>query len=53
MVKVAQQIVAGVMYHLTIEAKDGTAVNLYEARIWVKPWLNFQKLEDFKLANRN
>ncbi|KAF3330708.1 Chain A, Adhiron: A Stable And Versatile Peptide Display Scaffold - Full Length Adhiron [Carex littledalei] len=52
-VKVAQQIVSGIMYHLTIEAKDGTSVNLYEARIWVKPWSNFQKLQDFKLADRN
>jgi hypothetical protein len=41
------------MYHLTIEAKDGTAVNWYEAKIWVKLWLNFQKLEDFKLADPN
>ncbi|XP_078182692.1 cysteine proteinase inhibitor A-like [Carex rostrata] len=52
-VKVAQQIVSGIMYYLTIEAKNGTAVNLYEAKIWVQPWSNFRKLQDFKLADRN
>jgi Cystatin domain len=39
-VMVKQRIVAGIMYVLTI-VKDGAAVNWYEAKILVKPWLNF------------
>ncbi|KAJ4767225.1 Cysteine proteinase inhibitor [Rhynchospora pubera] len=52
-VKATQQVVAGLKYYLTIEAKDGTTVNLYEAKIWLQPWSNFQKLEEFKLADLN
>ncbi|GLJ49467.1 hypothetical protein SUGI_1048050 [Cryptomeria japonica] len=49
-VKAEQQVVAGTMYHLTIEAKqDGdSSPKLYEAKVWVKPWENFKKLQDFK-----
>lgn len=49
-VKVDQQVVAGTMYHLTLEAKeDGdSAPKLYEAKVWVKPWENFKELQDFK-----
>lgn len=51
-VKVEEQVVAGTMYHLTLEAKDdGDSVpKLYEAKVWVKPWENFKKLQDFKPA---
>ncbi|PSE25186.1 cystatin domain-containing protein [Acinetobacter baumannii] len=52
-VKAEEQVVAGMMYHLTIEAtqKDGEAENppkLYEAKVWVKEWENFKNLEEFK-----
>ncbi|GLJ06933.1 hypothetical protein SUGI_0053100 [Cryptomeria japonica] len=49
-VKVDQQVVAGTVYHLTLEAKeDGdSAPKLYEAKVWVKPWENFKELQDFK-----
>nr|ABK26812.1 unknown [Picea sitchensis] len=43
-----EQVVAGTMYHLTIEAEDGDHPKLYKAKVWVKPWENFKRLEDFK-----
>ncbi|XP_072955221.1 cysteine proteinase inhibitor A-like [Typha angustifolia] len=49
-VKVRQQVVAGMLYYLTIEALDGGNKKLYEAKVWVKPWMKFKELEDFKLA---
>ncbi|XP_062207166.1 cysteine proteinase inhibitor-like isoform X2 [Phragmites australis] len=50
LVKVKQQVVAGTMYYLTIEVKDGEVKKLYEARVWEKPWMNFKELVDFKPA---
>uniref|UniRef100_A0A0C9RYG9 Cysteine proteinase inhibitor n=1 Tax=Wollemia nobilis TaxID=56998 RepID=A0A0C9RYG9_9CONI len=50
-VKAQEQVVAGTMYHLTVEtqAKEGNdQPQLYEAKVWVKPWENFKKLEGFK-----
>jgi hypothetical protein len=44
------QVVQGTMYHLTIEVQEGGNPKLYEAKVWVKPWENFKKLEDFKPA---
>ncbi|PIN04069.1 hypothetical protein CDL12_02260 [Handroanthus impetiginosus] len=41
-VKAKEQVVAGKMYHLTLEAVDGGKKNLYEAKVWVKPWMNFK-----------
>ena len=48
MVKVRQQVVAGTMYYITLEATDGGKKNKYEAKIWVKPWLNFKELQESK-----
>ncbi|KAK6925509.1 Cystatin domain [Dillenia turbinata] len=44
-----QQVVAGTMYYITLEATDGDAKKAYEAKVWAKPWLNFKELQDFKL----
>lgn len=41
-------VVSGLMYHLKVKASSGGQTNLYEAKIWVKPWLNFKSLEEFK-----
>ncbi|XP_061349991.1 cysteine proteinase inhibitor 6 [Gastrolobium bilobum] len=49
-VKAQEQVVAGTMYHLTLEAIDAGEKKIYEAKIWVKPWMNFKELHDFKLA---
>ncbi|KAL6340691.1 hypothetical protein AAG906_014381 [Vitis piasezkii] len=47
-VKVRQQVVAGTIYYITLDATDGGKKNKYEAKIWVKPWLNFKELQEFK-----
>ncbi|KAK9273051.1 hypothetical protein L1049_017858 [Liquidambar formosana] len=44
-----EQVVAGTMYYITLEATDGGKKKVYEAKIWVKPWLNFKELQEFKL----
>lgn len=50
MVKAQEQVVAGTLHHLTIEAMDAGKKKLYEAKVWVKPWLNFKELQEFKHA---
>ncbi|KAL1821108.1 cysteine proteinase inhibitor A isoform X3 [Daucus carota subsp. sativus] len=50
-VKAKEQVVAGTMYHLTLEAIDSGKKHMYEAKVWVKPWMNFKQLEEFKSAN--
>ncbi|XP_051151218.1 cysteine proteinase inhibitor A-like [Andrographis paniculata] len=50
-VKAKEQVVAGKIYYLTLEAADGEKKNLYEAKVWVKPWMNFKQLQEFKPAN--
>ncbi|KAJ6392936.1 hypothetical protein OIU77_022420 [Salix suchowensis] len=49
-VKAKEQVVAGTMHHLTIEAIEAGKKNIYEAKVWVKPWLNFIELKEFKHA---
>lgn len=49
-VKAQEQVVAGTLHHLTIEALDAGKKKLYEAKVWVKPWLNFKELQEFKHA---
>lgn len=46
--KAKEQVVAGKLYHLTLEASDAGKKKIYEAKVWVKPWMNFKKLEEFK-----
>ncbi|RRT81751.1 hypothetical protein B296_00017720 [Ensete ventricosum] len=43
-----EQVVAGTLHHLTVEAIDAGKKKLYEAKVWVKPWLHFKELQDFK-----
>ncbi|XP_058210601.1 cysteine proteinase inhibitor A-like [Rhododendron vialii] len=47
-VKAKEQVVAGKMYHLTLEAIDAGKKQIYEAKVWVKPWMNFKQLQEFK-----
>lgn len=47
-VKAQEQVVAGTMHHLTIEAIDAGEKKIYNAKVWVKPWLNFKELQEFK-----
>lgn len=45
-----QQVVAGTVYYITLEATDGGKKKVYEAKVWEKPWLNFKELQEFKLV---
>ncbi|KAK9291013.1 hypothetical protein L1049_009196 [Liquidambar formosana] len=49
--KAKEQVVAGKMYHLTLEAIDAGKNKIYEAKVWVKPWMNFKELQEFKHAH--
>ncbi|KAL2322581.1 hypothetical protein Fmac_026960 [Flemingia macrophylla] len=46
-----QQVVSGTMYYITLEAKDGEKNEVYETKVWVKPWLNFKEIQEFKLVD--
>ncbi|KAK9951298.1 hypothetical protein M0R45_006752 [Rubus argutus] len=46
-----EQVVAGKIYHLTLEAFDAGIKKIYEAKVWVKPWINFKQLQEFKLSH--
>ncbi|XP_052175643.1 cysteine proteinase inhibitor 12-like isoform X2 [Diospyros lotus] len=50
-VKAKEQVVAGKIYHLTLEATDAGKRKIYEAKVWVKPWINFKQLQEFKHAH--
>lgn len=43
-----KQVVQGTMYYLVIEVTEDNKPKEYEAKVWVKPWENFKKLEEFK-----
>ena len=45
-----QQVVAGTMYYITLEATDGGKKKVYEAKIWEKLWQNFKQVQEFKLV---
>ncbi|KAG9454802.1 hypothetical protein H6P81_007706 [Aristolochia fimbriata] len=49
-VKAKEQVVAGTLHHLTVEAVEAGKKKLYEAKVWVKPWMNFKELQEFKPA---
>ncbi|KAK4278823.1 hypothetical protein QN277_016618 [Acacia crassicarpa] len=47
-VSAKEQVVAGTMYYITLEATDGGKKKIYEAKVWEKPWLNFKEVQEFK-----
>ncbi|KAJ9565697.1 hypothetical protein OSB04_001663 [Centaurea solstitialis] len=47
-VKAQEQVVAGTLHHLTLEIVDAGEKKIYEAKVWVKPWMNFKELQEFK-----
>ncbi|KAB2026017.1 hypothetical protein ERO13_D06G160700v2 [Gossypium hirsutum] len=49
-VKGETQVVSGINYKLVLKAKDGSAVNTYEAVVWEKAWLHFRNLTSFTLV---
>lgn len=46
-----EQVVAGKIYHLKLEAFDAGIKKIYEAKVWVKPWINFKQLQEFKFSH--
>ncbi|XP_008375331.1 cysteine proteinase inhibitor 6-like isoform X1 [Malus domestica] len=50
-VKAKEQVVAGTLHHLTIEAIEAGKKKLYEAKVWVKPWMGFKEEQEFKQAD--
>ncbi|KAG7948596.1 hypothetical protein I3843_13G015300 [Carya illinoinensis] len=50
-VKAQEQVVVGTLHHLTLEAIDAGKKKIYEAKVWVKPWMNFKELQEFKHAD--
>ncbi|KAF4346459.1 cysteine proteinase inhibitor 12 [Cannabis sativa] len=49
-VKSEEQVVAGTLHHLTLEAIEAGQKKIYKAKVWVKPWLNFKELQEFTHA---
>ncbi|KAG2309436.1 hypothetical protein Bca52824_029184 [Brassica carinata] len=47
-VKAREQVVAGIMYYVTLEANEGSQTKNFEAKVWVQPWMNFKQLQEFK-----
>ncbi|KAL8043676.1 hypothetical protein ABFX02_08G000400 [Erythranthe guttata] len=48
-VNAKEQVVAGSLHHLTLEVVDAAGIKkLYEAKVWVKPWMHFKELQEFK-----
>ncbi|XP_010244436.1 PREDICTED: cysteine proteinase inhibitor A-like [Nelumbo nucifera] len=45
-----EQVVAGMMHHLTLEVIEAGKKKLCEAKVWVKPWMNFKELHEFRLV---
>ncbi|XP_059665449.1 cysteine proteinase inhibitor A-like [Cornus florida] len=50
-VNVKEQVVAGTIYYIELEANDGGQKKVYEAKVWVKLWMNFKELQEFKLIS--
>ncbi|XP_020205468.1 cystatin [Cajanus cajan] len=50
-VNAKQQVVSGMVYYITLEAKDGEKKNVYETKVWVKPWLDYKEILEFKLID--
>ncbi|BAS71501.1 Os01g0270100, partial [Oryza sativa Japonica Group] len=47
-VEAKEQVVAGTLHHLTLEALEAGRKKVYEAKVWVKPWLDFKELQEFR-----
>lgn len=47
-VKAQEQVVAGTLHHLVLEVVDAGKKKLVEAKVWVKPWMDFKELQEFK-----
>ncbi|CAH9116798.1 unnamed protein product [Cuscuta epithymum] len=46
-VNAKKQVVSGELHHLTLEVIDSGKKELYEAKVWLKQWMNFKELQAF------
>ncbi|KAJ0977993.1 hypothetical protein J5N97_013467 [Dioscorea zingiberensis] len=46
-VKAKEQVVGGMLHYLTVEAIDAGSKKLYEAKVFVRSWLNIKELKEF------
>ncbi|KAI7738777.1 hypothetical protein M8C21_021074 [Ambrosia artemisiifolia] len=46
-IKAQEQVVAGTLHHLTLEIEDAGNKKIYQAKVLVKPWMNFKELQEF------
>ncbi|KAI3512091.1 hypothetical protein L1887_19278 [Cichorium endivia] len=52
LVKAREQVVAGKMYHLTLEAKDANGkIQVYETKVLVQSWMNLKQMQEFKVSD--
>jgi len=51
--KAKEQVAAARIYHITLEDVDAGKRKIYEAKIWVRPWMNdhMTQVQKFKLAH--
>ncbi|MCD7472372.1 hypothetical protein HAX54_013596 [Datura stramonium] len=47
---VKEQIVAGTIYYIKLEAIDTRKKKIYETKTWVKEWENVKEAQEFKLV---
>ncbi|WCJ28715.1 Cysteine proteinase inhibitor [Euphorbia peplus] len=50
MLKVKEQVAAAKLYHLPLEISYPGRKKSFEAKVWVKPRMNFKQLQEFKHA---
>ncbi|GJY51748.1 cysteine proteinase inhibitor A-like protein [Tanacetum coccineum] len=46
-----EQVVSGTLHFITLEAHHGGEKKTYEAKVWVKPWMNFKELQAFEIVD--
>ncbi|KAG8045185.1 hypothetical protein GUJ93_ZPchr0008g12412 [Zizania palustris] len=47
-VEAKEQVVVGTLHHLTLEAIEAGRKRIYDAKVLVKPWLDFKELQEFR-----
>lgn len=52
LLRAQQQVVAGTMYHLTVEVLKSGEAEVWEAKVWIKPWEKFKALQEFKFLRK-
>ncbi|XP_021756375.1 cysteine proteinase inhibitor A-like [Chenopodium quinoa] len=51
--KAEQQVVAGMMYYIELEAANGCLMNKYFAKVFDQSWTQTRKLEEFKCMRQD